>query len=238
MISYPCPQCRDMLRVDDARAGEAFVCGLCGATSLVPGGALAQATPPTAEPEAAVAATKVWDGTLTTGQATASIAVAVVLIIAMTAGFNRLGDAYRSAQSRRQAQAASAQVAARYATASDLVAEGRYTAALPLLQQEVASNPNAVDALVGLAACEAQLGHFADAEAHAKRALELLPEKVYGDLADQRRNTSLRGTAWNTLARVYNATGRSGLATAASMQNFATGVEAFDQGMRSGLEAR
>lgn len=36
MISYSCPQCGERLRVDDTHAGRAFVCGLCGQSSIVP----------------------------------------------------------------------------------------------------------------------------------------------------------------------------------------------------------
>lgn len=38
MIRYSCPHCNERLQVDDAKAGKAYVCDLCGKTTLVPGG--------------------------------------------------------------------------------------------------------------------------------------------------------------------------------------------------------
>lgn len=38
MIRYSCPHCNERLQVDDAKAGKAYVCDLCGKSTLVPGG--------------------------------------------------------------------------------------------------------------------------------------------------------------------------------------------------------
>lgn len=38
MITYHCPHCNERLTVVDGKAGQAYVCSLCGQSTLVPGG--------------------------------------------------------------------------------------------------------------------------------------------------------------------------------------------------------
>ncbi len=52
MIAYPCPHCGERLTVDESKAGSAYICSLCGQSSVVPGppGGPPKPTAPTAAP--------------------------------------------------------------------------------------------------------------------------------------------------------------------------------------------
>ena len=211
MISYPCPHCRDMLRVDDERAGQAFVCGLCGATSLVPGGALAQATPPTAEPEEAVTATTFvqalgWDFGTQLRRARAKrpwffwgVIAPFGAFLALMVPVTILALAHEGA---RSASAPS------YDRAAALVSEGRYTEAYPELVRIHDRDGHDVRVVAAIAYCQSQLGEYAQAERNARQVLDQVPSTPTGDRDVQRRAYLVRSMAGQALTAALYGQGK------------------------------